>query len=259
MASASCSAQVVSTPSSTQTQLHLEGQVMSVNDGDTLEVETTEGTLTVRLAAINAPERDECFHDAAREHLVDSLLGASVSLDALGTDQFGRQLAHLFADDRHVNLEMVSTGLALASSADEEDPHRAAILEAEQESSVARVGLWAHDACGIGGATSGVAFAPDRSVVDPDGPDHENLEPEAVVIVNDGGEPVDLTGWVLRDESSRHRYSFRSGTSLEPGASLTVSSADTGWSPGGEAVWNNDGDMALLLDPSGNVVARWRY
>ena len=38
-----------------------------------------------------------------------------------------------------------------------------------------------------------------------------------------------------------------------------VTSADPGWDPGGGPVWNNSGDMALLLDRHGRVVARWRY
>jgi hypothetical protein len=40
---------------------------------------------------------------------------------------------------------------------------------------------------------------------------------------------------------------------------MTISSADLAWDPGGSPVWNNDGDMALLLDRDGRVVDRWRY
>jgi hypothetical protein len=97
------------------------------------------------------------------------------------------------------------------------------------------------------------------SVVDPPGPDDETLDQEMVVLANRGGALVDLEGWILRDESSRHRYIFPAGATLGPGRALQVRSDDPRWAPGGEPVWNNDGDMALLQDRHGNVLSRWRY
>jgi hypothetical protein len=40
---------------------------------------------------------------------------------------------------------------------------------------------------------------------------------------------------------------------------MTINSADSGWFPGDGAVWNNDGDLVVLQDPTGTVAARWRY
>ncbi|HEX5695493.1 MAG TPA: lamin tail domain-containing protein, partial [Acidimicrobiia bacterium] len=91
----------------------------------------------------------------------------------------------------------------------------------------------------------------------PPGPDGESLDLERVVLT--AAEPIDLDGWTLRDESSAHRCSFRSGARIDPGAPLTVSSADPCWVPGSSPVWNNEGDLVLLLDPTGRVVARHRY
>jgi hypothetical protein len=72
-------------------------------------------------------------------------------------------------------------------------------------------------------------------------------------------EQVDVGGWVIRDESSQHRCHLSSGAFIDQGEGLVVSSVDPCWDPGDSSVWNNGGDMALLLDPSGRVVARYRY
>jgi competence protein ComEC len=84
------------------------------------------------------------------------------------------------------------------------------------------------------------------------------------VIENSGGTAVALGGWVLRDESSANRFPFPDGLLLAPGDQTRVV---TGCAAGarrlawcaGSPVWNNAGDTALLLDPAGRVVDRFRY
>jgi hypothetical protein len=46
---------------------------------------------------------------------------------------------------------------------------------------------------------------------------------------------------------------------IGPGAEVTIRSSDPGWDPGDSAVWNNGGDVVLLLDDGGRVIARFRY
>jgi len=121
------------------------------------------------------------------------------------------------------------------------------------------LGLWSPSACGDDTTPPQLSFDIDSSIVDPPGPDDEDLGAETMVVVNEGDAMVALAGWVLRDESSRHRYVFPSEASLDAGDARVVASSDPGWDPGGSPVWNNDGDMALLLTPHGTVVARWRY
>jgi hypothetical protein len=133
------------------------------------------------------------------------------------------------------------------------------MLSSEEDAFESRTGLWAADACGTADGLADVSIDPGQSVPDPPGPDGAGLHDEVMTVVNNGHESVDLTGWTLRDESSRHRFGFPGGTSIEPGDSHEVHSDAVGWDPGGTPVWNNDGDMALLLDPSGTVVSRWRY
>lgn len=235
------------------------GMVVSVVDGDTIEVRTDEGEQTVRLLATNAPERGECYAADALHHLVDTLVGSEIRLEVFGTDQFDRTLAHVFAGSRHVNLDMVTLGLSLASTPADDDPYGEAILDAERSAYADRVGLWGPEACGGGGDSPELSIAGESSQPDPDGPDDDNLHDEFIVIRNNGDTVVDLGGWAIRDESSRHRFRFADGTEIAPGHELSVSSDSPGWDPGGTPVWNNDGDMALLQKEDGAVVARWRY
>jgi len=214
-----------------------------IYDGDTIVVETDEGEIDVRLIDINAPESDECFYKESLDHLIDTLKDQNVTLEvATELDQFGRTLAYVWDGDRNVNLEMVQTGLAIATTPDT----GGGLLAEENKAFDAAIGLWSRNACGSGPIPSVVIVA-----LDPSG--------ETIGILNNESEITDLSGWMLRDESSRHRFRFSNGITLQPGAELVISSDDPLWNPGGSQVWNNDGDMALLLDGNGRVVDRWRY
>lgn len=181
-----------------------------------------------------------------------------MTLEVAGTDQFGRTLAHVFTGTGlHVNLDLVDTGMAIATTPEDGETYGSSLLAAEDSAWGQRLGLWEQDACGASNTLPEVVIGSLR--FDPPGPDDEVPEDETVTIINMGSRAVNLTGWVLRDESSRHRYSFSNGQKLEGGATMIVTSADAGWDPGGSPVWNNDGDLVILLDNHGRVVDRWRY
>lgn len=230
--------------------------VTSVADGDTITATLDTGDrVEVRLAGVNAPETGECHFDEARSYLDREILGHRVVLEPVGVDRFGRMLAFVKVDTVEINTSLVTLGHAIATTPDRDDP--TVLLEAEEQARVANLGLWADDACMAEGPIPAVRIT--TVDFDPPGPDEERLEREAVVITNDGDESVDIGNWALRDESSLHRLRFAPATLLMPGASLTVSSASPLWEPGGSPVWNNDGDMAMLLDRSGRVVDAVRY
>lgn len=237
----------------------ITGTVVWVTDGDSLQIETEEGTLEVRMVGINSPERDECYHHESLDHLIGTLKDSPVTLEIAGIDQFDRTLAHVFENGRHVNLEMVTEGLAIAYTPDRDDPFGDAILAAEEEASAAGRGLWASTACGTTTPLPGVVIDGDASTPDPPGPDHDLLHLETVVIVNEESHPVDLSGWILRDQTSRHRFHFPEGTTIGAGEAMAVASNHPAWVPGGIPVWANRGDLALLQLPDGTVVSRWRY
>jgi endonuclease YncB( thermonuclease family) len=228
--------------------------VASVTDGDTLEL--ADGTV-VRLDGINAPERDECLSKEATTALA-RLVRDGVELVPTGEDQYGRVLAELVADGRSVNEDLVSAGMAI-STASGPDPER--MRTAEADARRAERGIWDPEACGSGPLPSIEIAMLDA---DPPGPDGEPGSEERVVIAHAGGPAVDLSGWVLRDESSVHRFVFPEGTVLAGESPIVVT---TGCPPAAQGevpwctdpVWNNDGDTAFLTEPGGRIVAWLRF
>lgn len=235
--------------------------VTRVADGDSIEVQTGSGSLEVRLAGVNAPELDECYGDVARDHLAASIQGEMVGLEIDGIDQFGRTLASVWLGDELVNLKLVTSGKAIALTPEDGPAHAAVLLEAEDVAHRGGVGLWGPSACGEPRTVADVRISPGHSVVDPPGPDGDRIDDEVLVIVNEGSSTVDVGGWTLRDESSQNRLVLPAGTTVAAGAELVITSGCSrvpGWcSP--MPIWNNGGDLALLLDQVGNVVDRWRY
>jgi uncharacterized protein YodC (DUF2158 family) len=76
---------------------------------------------------------------------------------------------------------------------------------------------------------------------------------ERVTVANGGPAPIDLTGWTIHDEGTKHTFGFPARYTLTPGSSVTVKSGGPA-GPGelywtGTTVWNNDGDTAYLMDP----------
>lgn len=220
-------------------------------------VQTSGASFVVRLAGINAPEADECHFEPARDYLTDVVLGATVVLETVGTDRFGRTLAFVSVGGIDVNESLVSRGHAIALTSDPKTPDADRLLKAEEQAAEDDRGLWADDVCGAIGPIPPVRI--DGFESNPDGPDEQRLEQELVVLSNDGDAYIDISNWVLRDESSLHRHVFEPGTRLTPGESLTVTSASPSWEPGGGPIWNNAGDLILLTDQSGRVVDAVRY
>ena len=211
----------------------------------------------MRLFGINAPESDECHFSEARDYLADEVLGRTVVLETVGTDRFGRTLALVSLGETNVNESVVARGHAIALTSGEEPADTARLLEAEQDAAEDDRGLWADDACGPEGPIPSIRIA--DFVFNPDGPDDQVLDQELVVIANEGSSEIDISDWVLRDESSLHRHPFEPGTMLMAGERLFVTSASPSWEPGGSPVWNNDGDLILLTDDTGRVVDSVRY
>ncbi len=250
----------MSPPSGSET-----ARVVAVVDGDTIRVTLDGRVERLRLIGINAPEEGECYAEEAKGRLAELVGDRTVQLtsDVSDRDRYGRLLRYVWVDGVLVNEVLVREGFAIARRY-EPDTALQDRLEAAEAAAVADgAGLWAANACG---APSSAALRIREVVYDAPGDDTQNLNGEWVVIVNDGSAPVDMTGWVIKDESAGHRFEFPTGFALAPGATVTVYSGcgtDTPtrlyWCVSGSAIWNNDGDTAFLVDPSGTIVDLWRY
>jgi micrococcal nuclease len=237
-------------------------QLVYAFDGDSMEVDIDGQTEEVRLLGINAPEGDECFGDEARDALIDVLDGHDLVLagdPADDTDRYGRLLRYVYVGGENVNGIMLADGHAVTLQGDHR--YNDEFVEIGALSADAGVGMWAPDVCGP-------VPRPGATIIevryDPPGPDDERLNDEYVTISNEGTEPLNLAGWMLRDESSQNRYVF-DGFNLKPGMSVTVRTGcgedrpDTVYWCSERSIWSNGGDTAILQDRHGNVADRWAY
>ncbi len=235
--------------------------LVTVRDGDSLVVALDGGDeVEVRLVGVNAPEAAECHGAAARAALESLVSGATLSLERDGDDldQYGRLLRYLFADGELVNARLVEQGDALAVQSPH--PRRDEFLALDEDAYENGRGMWGAGACGPP-PPAGPHFT--AAAWDPPGNDAEQPDREWVEIGNGGDHDVAIGGWVLRDESSQHRYTFPPGFMLRPGEAVRVHSGcgeeaagRLSWCAG--AVWSNDGDTAILQDEHGTVVDRLR-
>ncbi|MDH3463375.1 MAG: thermonuclease family protein, partial [Acidimicrobiia bacterium] len=186
-----------------------------IDDGDSLDATVEGADLSIRLLGINAPELGECFADVSLDYLIENVKAKEVGYVPFGTDQFGRTLAEIWVDGQLLNLELVARGLAVATTPDGLSAHGTDLLAAEDAAYVRRLGLWAETACGASGTLPPIEFDWASSQPNPPGPDSDDLDAEYVTIFNTGGASVDLSGWTLRDESSRNRLVFPSGLILD--------------------------------------------
>ncbi len=239
----------------------------SVTDGDTVRVAFMNGAVEkVRLIGINTPETGECLAAEATEALTTLLTGQEFTMatDVSNRDRYDRLLRYLWLDDGTlVNESLVADGFALARDYPPDSQYVDRFAAAQQRAEAATIGLWASDACGPP-AGSGLQII--SIEFDAPGDDRENLNGEWVEIANTGATAESMTSWVLKDESASHRYTFPAGFVLDPGSTVTVHTgcgADTAttlyWCNDKGAVWNNSGDTAFLLDPTGNLVDKRSY
>jgi endonuclease YncB( thermonuclease family) len=235
----------------------IEATITRVLDGDSMEVSIGGQPDEVRILGINAPEGDECGGDLAKDFMEATLEGRDVVLYGSERDQFGRLLAFVEVDGSPVGWVAVRRGLVLALTVDH--PRLAAYGQAEDDAFIDQIGMWAPDACGDdSGAIVGIADL----VWDPPGRDSDNLNEEVVVLTSEDG-PVNMSGWILRDESTRWRFEFPDGFVLS--GEVTVHTgcgnddADDLYWCANDPLWSNFGDTAIVLDDSGNVVARSSY
>ncbi|HSG63575.1 MAG TPA: thermonuclease family protein [Gammaproteobacteria bacterium] len=84
-----------------------------VLDGDSVIVRNTQGLeIEIRLADIDAPERDQPYADAARDALRELVLDKTVEVRFNDVDDYGRIVARLYAAATDVSAEMLDRGLA---------------------------------------------------------------------------------------------------------------------------------------------------
>lgn len=84
------------------------GQVVSVKDGDTIEVLHTKKAERIRLAGIDCPEKKQAFGQRAKQATSSLGFGQNVTIQRTGKDRYGRTLGtEVLPNSRNLNHELV--------------------------------------------------------------------------------------------------------------------------------------------------------
>jgi micrococcal nuclease len=134
----------------------VDGIVTQVTDGDTVKLETTEGTkLKIRLYGIDAPEMEKInrrtgavskpgqpYGGEAYEALKSKMLDSKVKVDIMAVDRYKRMVGIVYLNNKNINLEMVKEGWAWAYREYLDRPYASEYLDAESEARTKKLSLW---------------------------------------------------------------------------------------------------------------------
>jgi len=116
------------------------GKVISVVDGNTLEIKSNDNqTYTVLLAGIDSPELNQEYGDKAKRMLEKLSLEKQVTVHLKGKDRRGQDLAEVLVNgDEDIRIELLKEGMAWTAERNplpELEEHR---VKAQQKGK----GLW---------------------------------------------------------------------------------------------------------------------
>jgi micrococcal nuclease len=118
------------------------GPVVSVIDGDTIEVLHNTTPERVRLSGIDCPEKGQAFGNRAKQATSALVFGRDVILQTHGQDKHRRTLADAFlSDGTHVNHELVKEGWCWWYQ--KYAPKDLVLQQLEQTAKEDKKGLWA--------------------------------------------------------------------------------------------------------------------
>jgi len=118
---------------------NFSAKVIVVMDGDTVMVLRDGQKIKVRLANIDAPEKEQEFGRQSRESLLEMVGRKQVQIDSQAFDQYGRIIGSITVDGLDANREQVRRGMAWEYSNFHTDKTYVAL---QDEARQARRGLW---------------------------------------------------------------------------------------------------------------------
>lgn len=118
----------------------LPGVVRWVADGDTLQVHVHGRLMDIRLAEVDAPERDQPYGWHAALALIDLVRDREVRIAPYDVDRYGRVVAYVYVGDLDVGHELVRQGTAWFYT---RYAGSATLYAVEQQARDAKRGLWA--------------------------------------------------------------------------------------------------------------------
>jgi endonuclease YncB( thermonuclease family) len=247
------------------------GVVDGVIDGDTIQAVVDGQRVEIRLIGVDAPEAADCYGGDSRTALSSLVTGQTVALasDGAEVDSSGRWLRYAIIESTPpvlVNAELVSDGAVIpvhSGHAQQDD-----FMARGDRAYASGKGLWGTFVCGH----SDDGVSPDRpqlrvSEVNlaPAGTSEVDLTEEWFQIVNQSYTVVDISGWLVRNETGERFFDFPAGTAVAAGSSLRVttgcgnSTGDVLYWCSETPVWSISDNTVILRDQLGNVVDRRTY
>lgn len=117
------------------------GQVISVIDGDTIEVMHLGKPESVRLHGVDCPELGQPYGERAKQYTITHTLRKMVTVIVDETDEQGRTVGQVILPDMsNLNLVILSAGLGWWHGAD--DPEDQVLKDVQKSARAAGRGLW---------------------------------------------------------------------------------------------------------------------
>lgn len=116
-----------------------EGKVVSVEDGDTIKVLSNGRQVTVRLFAIDCPEKGQPWGKRAKKFTSLLVLHKTVAVLPVDKDSYDRVVGWVFIEEINLNKALLRAGLAWHYRHYSTDSLLTAL---EMEARAAKKGLW---------------------------------------------------------------------------------------------------------------------
>lgn len=117
------------------------GLVISILDGDTIEVLYNNHAERIRLRGIDCPEKGQAYGQKAKHAASDLVFGKEVTLHTFGKDKYGRTIGEvLLSDGTNVNQELVKEGWCWWYR--KYEPGNTELERLEKEAREGKKGLW---------------------------------------------------------------------------------------------------------------------
>ena len=122
-----------------------QATVISVIDGDTIDVNISGSVYRVRYIGIDTPERGQVGYDEATLANAQLVSNRVVELekDVSETDKYGRLLRYVWVKEGMVNAILVASGYAQESPYPPDVKYQAGFFELQSQAREAGWGLWA--------------------------------------------------------------------------------------------------------------------
>lgn len=118
----------------------LSCKVVGVSDGDTITALCAGNEqVKVRLAEIDAPEKDQPFGTRSKQVLSDLCFGRAAEVVPQTTDRYGRTVARVRCDGQDASEQLVRSGMAWVFDRYVKDR---SLYPLQDEAREARRGLW---------------------------------------------------------------------------------------------------------------------